>query len=364
MRTDPLKNDSSKECEPAKVKGEDLPPWQRLFPVPNLNPAKGSHMKFKSILLFLFFVSILTLPSPSITQSKDPNKIYKVAILPFMIHGRENLDYLREGINDILTSRITVEERVVVIERSIVERALYEEKPMRLDEAAATKIGMRVGADFIVLGSITKIGEYISLDARLISISEEKPPVTVYTQQKGIDDVMVKIGNFAQDIGDKLLGGRTLAGRQDEPRGPLITHAFTVEKIKYGDILKVYIEAEDPDGKMVRIGTVVDQAGYGRYPISWVYLKPTDHKYFKGYLQWNTFSSKTSILSEGTPITLTVTVFDKSGNRSNAFTFPITFESGVKRASSYQVPSPFDQEGVKKLGSVDIELMDLTLWPH
>ena len=146
------------------------------------------------------------------------------------------------------------------------------------------------------------------------------------------------------------------AQSRSESYAPVITHAFTVEKIMYGDILKVYIEAEDPDGKMVRIATVVDQAGYGRYPISWVYLKPTDRKHFKGYLQWNTFSSKASILPEGTPITLTVSVFDKFGNKSNAFTFPITFESGVKRASSYQVPSPFDQSDVTRLGYINIDL--------
>jgi TolB-like protein len=176
-------------------------------------------MKLKVILLMSLFLALsLTLPSPSITQSRDPNKVYKVAILPFMIHSQENLDYLREGINDILTSRITVEERVVVMERSVVERALYEEKPMRLDEAAAAKIGMRIGADYVVLGSITKVGDYISLDARLISITEEKPPVTVYTQQKGIDDVMVKIGDFAQDIGYKILGRRTMADRPGESR--------------------------------------------------------------------------------------------------------------------------------------------------
>ena len=320
-------------------------------------------MKFKPILLFLFFISIFTLPSFSITQSKDPNKVYKVAIIPFMIHSQENLDYLREGINDILTSRIT-EERVVLIERSIVERALYDEKPVRHDETVARKIGMRIGVDYIVLGSITKIRDYVSLDACLISVAEEKPPVTVYIQQKTIDDLMVKISDFAQDIGYKILGSRTMAGQPDEPRRPFIRRAFTVEKIKYGDVLKVYIEAEDPDGGMFRIATVVDQAGYGRYPVSWVYLKPTDRKHFKGYLQWNTFSSKTSIITEGTPITLTVCVFDKSGKRSNPFTFPITFESGVKRASSYQVPSPFDQKDVRKLGSIDIELMDLTLLPR
>jgi len=197
---------------------------------------KGIPMKFKVTLLCILLTLILTLPSPSITQTTDPNKVYKVAILPFMIHSQENLDYLREGINDILTSRITVEERVVVIERSIVEQALYEEKPMRLDETAAGKIGMRIGADFIVLGSITKIGDYFSLDARLISITEEKPPVTVYTQQKGIDDVMVKIGDFAQDIGYKILGRRTMAGRPGEPRGPSASRKGTVQGLSLGSI--------------------------------------------------------------------------------------------------------------------------------
>jgi len=151
------------------------------------------------------------------------------------------------------------------------------------------------------------------------------------------------------------------AQSQSGSNAPVITHAFTVDKIKYGDILRVYIEAEDPQGEMFKIATVVDQAGSGRYPTSWVYLKPTDRKHFKGYLQWNTFSSKTPYVSEWTPITLTVSVSDKFGNESNAFAFPITFESGVKRASSYQVPFPFDQSDLRRLGSIDIDLMDFTI---
>lgn len=179
-------------------------------------------MRFRYLLLFLCLFLILTLPCSSFTQSRDPGKVYKVAILPFLIHSQENLDYLREGIYDILSSRITVEGRIVVIERSIVERALYEERPMRLDETVAARIGMRAGADYIVLGSLTKIGDYISLDARLISITEEKPPLTAYTQHKGIDDVMLKIGDFAQDIGYKLLGRRAPAARPTEPKHPYI----------------------------------------------------------------------------------------------------------------------------------------------
>ncbi|MBM4351367.1 MAG: hypothetical protein FJ106_15920 [Deltaproteobacteria bacterium] len=193
-------------------------------------------MKFKSILI-LCLLSLLTLPFHLEAQPKEPGKVYKVAILPFIIHSQENLDYLREGINDILTSRITVEGRIIVIERTVVERILYEMRPMRLDEAVAKQVGTRAGADYVVLGSITKIGNYISLDARLISITEDKPPLGAYTQHKGIDDVMLKIGDFAQDIGFRIIGRRASVSRPSEPRHPyLIRPEREIGRIGSGEL--------------------------------------------------------------------------------------------------------------------------------
>ena len=81
---------------------------------------------------FLFLILLLILPPFSVSQTRDSGKLYKVAILPFVINSQENLDYLREGIYDILASRITVEGRIEVIDRSMVERALYEDGPPAL----------------------------------------------------------------------------------------------------------------------------------------------------------------------------------------------------------------------------------------
>jgi hypothetical protein len=114
---------------------------------------------------------------------------------------------------------------------------------------------MRVGADYIVLGSLTKIGDYISLDARLISTTEDKPALGVYTQHKGIDDVMTKIGDFAQDIGYRILGRQPMAGRPAEQRPSSIirgrgedlgirrsqTFPFEIKGMDIGDV--------DGDGK-------------------------------------------------------------------------------------------------------------------
>lgn len=141
---------------------------------------------------------------------------------------------------------------------------------------------------------------------------------------------------------------------------PLIAHAFAVERGLYGYIWKIYIEAEDPDGDMLRIASVVGQAGYGRYPTDWIILKPQYRKHFKGYIQWNTFSSRTSFLREWTQITLKVSIIDKAGNESNTVVFPFTFESGVRDQYRYKLPSPFNGGEVPRLGYIHIDLFEPT----
>ena len=146
-----------------------------------------------------------------------------------------------------------------------------------------------------------------------------------------------------------------------ETKAPVITHTFAVEKGPYGYIWRIYIEAEDPDGDMAKIACVVDQPGYGHYPTDWIILKPQYRHQLRGYIQWNTYSSKASYLKEWTQITLKVSIFDKAGNESNEVVFPFTFESGVKKPYQYKLPSPFDQGDLPKLGNVHIDLFEPTL---
>lgn len=153
---------------------------------------------------------------------------------------------------------------------------------------------------------------------------------------------------------------RGWAQPKPEIKKPIITRAFAVDKGIYGYIWKIYIEAEDPDGDMLRIACVVDQVGYGRYPTDWIYLRPKHGKNFKGYIQWNTFSSKAAYLREWTQITLRVSIVDKAGNESNEVAFPFTFESGIGDQYQYKLPAPFDQGDLPKLGNIFIDLFEPT----
>ena len=144
-----------------------------------------------------------------------------------------------------------------------------------------------------------------------------------------------------------------------ETKAPVITHSFAVEKGYYGYIWKIFIEAEDPDGDMYKIASVVDQPGYGRYPTDWIILKPQYRKQLIGYIQWNTFSSRAPYLREWTSITLKVSILDKAGNESNVVVFPFAFQSGVK--SQYELPAPFNQGELPRLGYIQIDLFEPTM---
>lgn len=147
-----------------------------------------------------------------------------------------------------------------------------------------------------------------------------------------------------------------VVGAQPSPgsKAPIITRTFAVESGIFGEPWRVYIEAEDPDGDMLRVAAVVIQVGYGYYPTSWTYLKRESGKSLRGYLQWNTSSSQYQ--PEWSRLTLTVSVFDRAGNESNEVVFPYTFETGIRRSS--KPTPPFDQGDVARLGYVNVNLYD------
>ncbi len=118
------------------------------------------------------------------------------------------------------------------------------------------------------------------------------------------------------------------------------------------DVVKLYIEASDPNGDMLRIATVIEETGSGYHPPDWIFLKQNHRSHFAGYLQWNTHSLFG--VPEWHNVTLKVSVFDRSGNESNVVVFPFEFLSEV--LPKPQPPAPFDQGNIPRLGHVMTEL--------
>ena len=152
---------------------------------------------------FLVLVLIIPLLFTAAGSAAEPPK--KVAILPFEINAPEDLSYLREGIMDMLASRISWEGKVEAIEEQQVKSALAGREGA-MNEAAAREVGTTLGADYVLFGSLTVFGESVSIDAKMIALKEERPPVSVYAQTKGMGEVIPRINDFAQDINNKIFG--------------------------------------------------------------------------------------------------------------------------------------------------------------
>ena len=131
---------------------------------------------------------------------------YTVAVLPFSVHSAENIDYVRQGIGDMLASRISVSEKLEVIGRDSLLDALKITAGKEFTPTDVHALGEKVNADFVVWGSITKIGSSLSIDGKMLDVAANKSALNITAQCPTMDEVIPKINDFAQRITTHILG--------------------------------------------------------------------------------------------------------------------------------------------------------------
>ena len=156
----------------------------------------------RKTLQYIFCLTILLLASGSL-WAKDK---YTVTILPFSLHSAENIDYVKQGIEEMLTSRISVSDRITVTNKDAVLKELkkYKIKDISIDDVY--NFGKKMNSDYVIWGSITKIGNSISINGKLVDIVNNKSDIGVFTQSQNLDDVIPKINDFANNIIQNILG--------------------------------------------------------------------------------------------------------------------------------------------------------------
>lgn len=96
----------------------------------------------------------------------------KVAVLPWNVRSAANMDFLRDALNDMLTSRLGAEENITIIRGDRLKTALSGVKGKEITAETATEIGKKLDMDYVLFGSLTLIGTAVSLDASLLDVSE------------------------------------------------------------------------------------------------------------------------------------------------------------------------------------------------
>jgi TolB-like protein len=131
----------------------------------------------------------------------------RIALLPFKINSEKDLSFLKDGIFDMLSSRLSKEGQVEVLGRAPVEEAMQAEAPSgTINETAARSIGRRLNADYVLFGSLTVLGNNVSIDAKMADVTGGKPALTFFDQSQDLGAVITKIDLIAADINDKIFG--------------------------------------------------------------------------------------------------------------------------------------------------------------
>jgi len=160
-----------------------------------------SQRQFMTSFIFAIFL-ILVSSAGSFAQAP-----VKVAILPFSMHTPSDLNYLQDGIRDMLASRLAWQGKVQIIDKAVTQQSLKEAKgDLALPDAI--RIGKSLGAEYVVFGSVTAVGQAISIDAKMTALEQSSEPVNLYAQTN-LDGVIGQVNQFAQQINQKVFSRPT-----------------------------------------------------------------------------------------------------------------------------------------------------------
>jgi TolB-like protein len=158
------------------------------------------------VMIFNALLLILSLFAASMSfAAAEDGEGKSVAVLPFEMHAPSSMSYLQDGLRDMLASRLAANGGATIIEQSRVDSLLQEPgKPLGQKEAAA--LAQKLGADYIVTGSLTSLGGSMSLDAKVFASNDTLAPLSFFASAAQENEVIGAINQLSWDIAAKIFG--------------------------------------------------------------------------------------------------------------------------------------------------------------
>jgi TolB-like protein len=151
----------------------------------------------------LLFVLVLLLSVAAIAAAAaEPSR---VVIIPFKMNADRDLSFLKEGIVDMLASRLSSGETVAVVSRQDTDQAL-EDISEPVNEEIARAIGEKLQADYVLFGSLTLFGNSVSLDTKIVDVHKNRPTLSFFKHGGQIDEVIPRIDLLAAEINETVFG--------------------------------------------------------------------------------------------------------------------------------------------------------------
>jgi len=120
----------------------------------------------------------------------------RVLVLPFDIYAQQDLSYLKLSLPQMIASRLFSPNKIEAVDP---ERVLEEIKGyQKISRDVALELGKKFQADYVIFGSITQLGDMVSIDAQIVDLSSEKKPAQFFQEIKGLSEVIPQISRFAR----------------------------------------------------------------------------------------------------------------------------------------------------------------------
>lgn len=157
-------------------------------------------IKTKALITLLVILTVLIGLYSSGAVADGPKKIL---ILPFKINAPKELTYIQKGIMDMLASRLAWEDKVVVLDEAIARQA-FDAAQGSINDNRAREIGASAGADYVLFGSMTVIGQSVSLDAKVVNVKDNKPAISANAQDQGLGKIVPLVTSISANLNNKV----------------------------------------------------------------------------------------------------------------------------------------------------------------
>jgi outer membrane protein insertion porin family len=161
-------------------------------------------------LIATFLLVVLAMAACGSALAQEQELVFKkVAVFPFTIASKEPLAYLGEKISQEIRERLKTDGFTLISQEDLHKELVHLAEP--LDDAQAQQIGRKLGADIVIFGTLIKVGEALSLEARLLDLSGRMPATSLKLQGTGLQAVSGLSRQAAQEMSLKILGKEKIA---------------------------------------------------------------------------------------------------------------------------------------------------------
>ncbi len=194
----------------------------------------------RSRVLTLSIAILLVLLLSSIQWSEAKIKP-RIAVMDLRPMGVES--YLGEAAAELLRTRLINDGRFIVVERALLQKIAHEQKLQMsglVSTKTAVKIGRLVGANYIIVGSIMKLGSKFILSVRLINVQTAISKKSAEVRGSSEDDLDNMCAEALQRLFPPNQGTTNRPPYQPKKTNTKKTHYITKKARSISAFLKPY----------------------------------------------------------------------------------------------------------------------------